>query len=214
MDKICNYELASELHYARNGYNIMPEVIKAQVIELMEQNTNKALGVVMNEAQAFAKWLKDEKIFEDYKKTIQNQKTTGGNMAEKTTEPNGITELSSETMTLDDLMAEDTAPKNQFIKLGDGDNMFFTIPADAKVEKKVLMGKYGEFTIYEIEICVNRALLEGKKMKKFKGIYGFKLKHINKLKKHGFKGEFRIARQGVGQDTSYIIEHEKDHNYK
>ena len=215
MDKICNYELASELHYARNGYRIMPEVIEVQVSEIQKENTNKALGVVMNEAQAFAKWLKDEKIFEDYKKTIQNQKkkTTGGNMAEKTTEPNGITELSSETMTLDDLMAEDTAPKNQFIKLGDGDNMFFTIPADAKVEKKVLMGKYGEFTIYEIEICVNKALLEGKKMKKFKGIYGFKLKHINKLKKHGFKGEFKIARQGVGQDTSYIIEHESDYNY-
>ena len=215
MDKICNYELASELHYARNGYRIMPEVIEVQVSEIQKENTNKALGVVMNEAQAFAKWLKDEKIFEDYKKTIQNQKkkTTGGNMAEKTTEPNGITELSSETMTLDDLMAEDTAPKNQFIKLGDGDNMFFTIPADAKVEKKVLMGKYGEFTIYEIEICVKRALLEGKKMKKFKGIYGFKLKHINKLKKHEFKGEFKIARQGVGQDTSYIIEHESDYNY-
>jgi len=216
MEKICNYELASELHYAQNGYSIiMPDEIKRQVSEIQKENTNEALGVVMNEAQAFAKWLKEEDIFEEYLETNNEKtKTTGENMAnEKTTEPNGIWKLSSETMSLADLMQEDTSPRNQFIRLGDGDNMFFTIPSDAKVEKKLLKGIYGEFTLYEIEIYVKRALLDGKKMREFKGIYGFKLKQINKLKQHDFKGEFKIARQGMGQDTSYIIEHETDYNY-
>ena len=65
---ICDYKLASELHHEEYGQEISVDVIKDQVVAIQELNGNEALGIYLNEAQAFAKWLKDEKIFDKYKK--------------------------------------------------------------------------------------------------------------------------------------------------
>jgi hypothetical protein len=213
---ICDYKLASELHHEEYGQEISVDAIKDQVVAIQELNGNEALGIYLNEAQAFAKWLKDEKIFDKYKKIINDKiKSKGGkNMTNTSSENNSVKELSSESMTLDDLMNEETDSNNKYIKLYDGDNMYFTIDPSASVVKKELVGQYGKFITYDVELHVKKAILDGEIIKdSFVGTYGFKPMHIEIMKKHGFKGEFKLSRQGKGLQTKYILEHESVYNY-
>ena len=89
---ICDYKLASELHHEEYGQEISVDAIKDQVVAIQELNGNEALGIYLNEAQAFAKWLKDEKIFDKYKKIINDKiKSKGGkNMTNTSSENNSV----------------------------------------------------------------------------------------------------------------------------